>query len=774
MDHLICVVDATTFVDHIQDIKRLIYQGHIRLVVPQCTSAPLESKYEKLTEETNKKPLRQVETQRPKSSGKPSKIEPPAMNINPLVAGEFLARLRSQDGQSVAEFQQDNEQYSPWKAMELEEESRKTTDNRPTSFAQAVRKQSMEQFSNTTGAPNGPQKPRLVARPAGADGSPWKKSSKALSLPISKVPEETRPVLNHTILICNDDKTISLAKQVGISTKTVEELKRICDIKDPSAKTRETFGDLEKDFGIPEVSKAPPTLESVKGEEPISQTPTLDQPSKDGMEINSDPEPINKSERSASPAKTSVPLESIGTSSSKKKSTNINKAGDAEILGESSNLDGLKGKVNGLLPMPSIQHPKGSLASVAHDSHTEDIQSGHAPLQPSRPVFSTLAIEKENSIAEWVRNLMDASNNSEPSGRNTPMSAHSSTVEPAAPQTETTKTFKPLTYREAVTGKAGEAVRKAAAPPEKEKSPSPHVSPVRDPSPPKIEDPLDSDEEIVVFNPKAKRLSAQKAQQNRQAQQAQQAPQVIQPQQVSQPPQVPQIPQAPQAPQAQQLQTPKSSPRHGHIRNASGGRPHIRGGHQRQARSGPPPGPPPVIIDPDSFGRALVTNPQPSTARTFSPFGAHGRIMNDRRGNHRSPNSRHAVHNVPSKANGTSTNGTTDAEIHSSAERSSMTNGLAIPEATPANQAPKTDIPSILLKPSPLIEGAPTEPAAAGSTTADNGFQKSQTVPIRAERPRYSPRGSPRRMPVEQEVGYVLKTGQPREAIRGRGKLWVP
>ena len=36
MDRLICVVDATTLVENIQQIKRLVYQGQILLIVPQC------------------------------------------------------------------------------------------------------------------------------------------------------------------------------------------------------------------------------------------------------------------------------------------------------------------------------------------------------------------------------------------------------------------------------------------------------------------------------------------------------------------------------------------------------------------------------------------------------------------------------------------------------------------------------------------------------------------------------------------------------------------
>lgn len=177
MDQLICVVDATTLVENIHQIKTLVHQGQIRLVVPQCSKSrstygssatctltpalaatALERLYANLKEEANKKPPRQVEPQRPRASGKPAKSEHPVFDLNPLVAGEFLARLQSDD-KSTVEFQKDSEQYSPWKIMELEEESRAATENRPATFAQAVQKQNIERLLNSDGVGNG--KPNL-------------------------------------------------------------------------------------------------------------------------------------------------------------------------------------------------------------------------------------------------------------------------------------------------------------------------------------------------------------------------------------------------------------------------------------------------------------------------------------------------------------------------------------------------------------------------------------------------------------------------------------
>lgn len=77
------------------------------------------------------------------------------MDINPLVAGEFLSRFRSDETQRQVEFQKESEQYSQWRLLELEEESKKAHENKPTSFAQAARKASIETFSSSTGAVNG-------------------------------------------------------------------------------------------------------------------------------------------------------------------------------------------------------------------------------------------------------------------------------------------------------------------------------------------------------------------------------------------------------------------------------------------------------------------------------------------------------------------------------------------------------------------------------------------------------------------------------------------
>ncbi|KAL8921711.1 MAG: hypothetical protein Q9208_005641 [Pyrenodesmia sp. 3 TL-2023] len=792
-DHPICVVDAGTLVEHIHEIKRFVYQGRLRLVVPQRISKPLEQKFASLSEDAIKKQKpSKPEPQRPRSSGrlakveKSSKAETSTVDINPLVAGEFLSRFRSDETQKQVEFQSESEQYSQWRLLELEEESKKANENKPTSFAQAARKASMEAFSSATGAANGPAKPRLVARSAGVDGSPWKKSNKALSLPISEVPKETRPVLssvlwrihekgatlwdtNRTFLLCENEKTNALAKKLGIVTKSVVELRKLCNEKETTER-RETFGELEAHFNLPEIVKAAPLVNAEDSAKLKPAITTVDQSLEDTVAINTAPDQAKSSGPSSNSQGVTQSVKS--THSSKlQESTGLEQHHDHEVLKHRAESPEPRGRASVGIPAPSTSgHDDGGLPhatpaiATGGDLNEASAKSDQAVVHPSQPIFKPLAFEKEHSIAEWVKGLMDAASNSELSGRDTPVSGRSPSMDNIAANADPEKPFKPLTYRQAVTGKADEVIKRPLSAP-RDILPSPIASPARESSPPKFDDPLDSEEEMIVFSPKAKRLSTQKAQHA----QKQSSPPAPQPTRATQATPVPVVQ------QVQRPQTPKSSPRHGHGRNVSGGRSHIRGGVQRQPR----PGPPPVIIDPDSFGRGLATNPQPTVARTFSPYGAHGRVANERRGNR--PSAPH--HITPPKLNGAAmASGTanTTTTTQAASDQIPTATGPALAEAIPAVQGPHVTTPPSLLKPSPMVNGSSAESSAPGLSPVVSGFQvqsqNHQAVPLRAERPRYSPRGSPRRMPImpEPEVGYILKSGQPREATRGRGKLWVP
>ena len=79
------------------------------------------------------------ESARPKTSGRPAKVHP-AFDINPRVAREFLDRCKVQDSKSGVEFQQETEQYTPWKNLQEQEEEQKAPDAKTAGYAAALLK----------------------------------------------------------------------------------------------------------------------------------------------------------------------------------------------------------------------------------------------------------------------------------------------------------------------------------------------------------------------------------------------------------------------------------------------------------------------------------------------------------------------------------------------------------------------------------------------------------------------------------------------------------
>lgn len=96
------------------------------------------------------------EAPRSRSLGKPPKKEYPAFDINPRVAREYLGRSKNrkeQDADSeqrvyfqetenneALHFQQSNEQYTPWKDLDAEEEKPEALEGPPASWAEALRR----------------------------------------------------------------------------------------------------------------------------------------------------------------------------------------------------------------------------------------------------------------------------------------------------------------------------------------------------------------------------------------------------------------------------------------------------------------------------------------------------------------------------------------------------------------------------------------------------------------------------------------------------------
>lgn len=117
---------------------------------------PASEQVEQIYQKTKEIKPAPKEAARPKPFGKPAKIEHPPFDLNPLLAKNFLARLKTRKEEDAASeqrvffeekenhvavvFQQSSEQYTPWKDLEIEEEKPLVTEDRPTTWAEALRR----------------------------------------------------------------------------------------------------------------------------------------------------------------------------------------------------------------------------------------------------------------------------------------------------------------------------------------------------------------------------------------------------------------------------------------------------------------------------------------------------------------------------------------------------------------------------------------------------------------------------------------------------------
>lgn len=241
-----------------------------------------------------------------------------------------------------------------------------------------------------------------------------------------------------------------------------------------------------------------------------------------------------------------------------------------------------------------------------------------------------------------------------------------------------------------------------------------------------IEDPEDSEEEVVVFNPRAKRLSTQ-----------------------------------------QQTSKPSEEEKPTHVRQASGGK-HIHAKHRsveepkkiqqsmtekpmpvKQHRP-PKPRAAPVVIDPDAFGRDFASNPQPNQNRS-----------------HQFPNSQHGTPR-PVSQHGPARGGARGGRpfIHPQAI-TALQNGQHGHANSSAGGGRQTRMPPA------VVNGQNGYVATNQTSVAVNG----QVAPRPS--PRASPRASPLRLPQtgisEPDTGFFLQSGPSRGSTRGRGggKLWI-
>ena len=240
-----------------------------------------------------------------------------------------------------------------------------------------------------------------------------------------------------------------------------------------------------------------------------------------------------------------------------------------------------------------------------------------------------------------------------------------------------------------------------------------------------IDEPLDSEEEVVVFVPSAKRLSAQ--------------------QQTPKP--------APEERAAHTRQKSDGKPAHTkhmsveeprNLQQASPGRP-ITVNHHRQPKPRAP-----VVIDPDAFGRDLPANPQTSHQNS----------------SHRPQSRPNSQHGPP-------------RPVVQHGFRGGARGGRPFinPQTMPSLQNAQNIHPNFSVRGgrnhrTPQMNGQNDHVTTNQNKVTVNGHVAPRSSPHNS--PRVSPQRNTSGKAPEPDVDFYLQSGPPRGSTRGKGRLWIP
>ncbi|KAL9130674.1 MAG: hypothetical protein Q9217_001201 [Psora testacea] len=277
METAICITDGTTLVDHIHEIKSWIYDGQLRLIVPSSTVENVEQLYQKSIEPK----LPAKEATNLKSLVKLTKKEYPTFDANPRIAKAFLERVKAgkdyetgqlgrpiyeeEEKHAAVHFAQANEHYTPWKHIEEYEVKTESPTDGQGSWADKLRKK--PSLANGTAAnklPKGPAKPKLVSK-SGAENSPWKVRRNAPTISATDVPTLLRPMMScalwriHESIHRNDENQLfvltdqqnveNVAERLNIIVRSVKQLREALSGRGYNGDLN-TYGDLEREFGL--------------------------------------------------------------------------------------------------------------------------------------------------------------------------------------------------------------------------------------------------------------------------------------------------------------------------------------------------------------------------------------------------------------------------------------------------------------------------------------------------------------------------------------------
>lgn len=857
METTTCVIDANTLIDHIHEVKALVYDGHIQLCVPLSTIDYVDEIWKKSLE-----PKPEPEkAARPKSGGKPARVFP-TFDISPRIAKEFLERSK-QDGKKLAvEFQKEEEQFTVWKNLEIreEQERQKNADGKPATFAAALLAK-----LNTAEAPaessKAPVKPKLVAKGSGASNSPWKKA--VPSIAAEGVPLSLRPFIGYllwrlheretysftkdsSILISNDQETIDVGKKLGVTTKTFPALRAQILARNKPGPDIATSGAVEREFGVrPKRVPASRNGDSQQVENALDETDGQaykpESPSQENSAANvaepaedlGSPKEADKIEIQEEHAKENVvgPVKDVETSKEPDKiDTQVNQVGDdgleplqpqaapAEhsVNSKPEELD-LKEKIpvtprawadvvsNRTRP-PQPKSPLPVPTALAQNTAAETISD-----KSTNFLDDPVAQEKTSTILDWVQKVKATTIKETEAQISLPTyKKHRSrkSKEPTPPPEEPSKPFRPVLMQRPPNASQvpseNRSSRVASENAHSQITSDKPLSPIHTPpiengtrlgstkhtpnisvssaqsesikgpksehlsteapraEAPVADEPEDSEEEVVVFNPRAKRLSAQK----------QQASKQISPERHPQNHEPAPLPvEASPMPQAQSSK-PTSPERT----------------NQTKPRKQPKPRAP-VVIDPDAFGRDFASNPRSNHQHQRPHSHARGGFQQGppRRplSQHGPPPDRHVPQQGPPLQRPNSQHGPPRSQLrggrghHHSQARLNVqadTNGpngyAPNVQAEPSNA--DGNLPNVQSG-SNRMNGNVSKPKAGqnGQNGHLMGTENGQSRPNNR-----TARNSPPREPIVETTGpdvdFVLKTGSTRASTRGRGRLWVP
>ena len=456
----------------------------------------------------------------------------------------------------------------------------------------------------------GPAKPKLVARSAGSDSSPWKMKKDAPKLSVKDVPGNLRSLMscalwrlhesidrndaNELFLLSNQTATQKVAQKLNIIVRSTAELGVFITAK-AKRTDLEAYGDVEREFNVQrQAPKQSEAVSALQNGEPKTGGERASVMKKDNSEM----------EGSVS-AKEQIAKEETHAVNDDLEATAEEISGDSDECKKLGHQDKEAGGKE--LSAAPVQSENEVSATVTNDIHLDKQPSPHPQKSEFLPEVGP------------VDGLLSNAQSTQDSGS----SAHFS-MEPQD-KTAAKATLKATTHLPTKTAESdqtpsdstlsNQVPSSATKPPVYRKLQSKEVE----------QETEDSDEEVVVFVPQPKRFSNQKKQLQ---------------QQISRP-------STPVTqPQNKVLdRSSKSSPNTAkeQIKPPSRGRiPNVvNHGHP------PPTTHAPVVIDPDAFGRSFAVNPSPSPRNVHKPR-SHHRLKRSVENNQSSQGSHHTKQQDPS------------------------------------------------------------------------------------------------------------------------------